>query len=226
VLPIAKIKMKGMIMKNRYILIGFMAPIGICLSTQAMDEQKIIEATHQMVNPPYETMFAERKVYEDKTPQLVSNGCPFCTQFQANCDDKHFILRRFSHCVAMLNRFPYNRGHILILPHDHKASLKELHQEARSELMEVVTCAIDLLHKELKTEGFNFGCSLGTEWAGASIPGHLHFHVLPRFSNDTSFLPLLAGTRIVSPSLSEMYAILKEQFAQIKLGEQNSEEKK
>lgn len=132
------------------------------------------------------------------------NDCVFCTNFAEQDDRKHYILKRFTHTVMILNLYPYNAGHLLILPHEHLADLSLLSAEARKELMNVTTLGVELLKKSQKPHGFNLGVNLGAA-AGAGIPSHLHLHILPRWNDDTNFLPLLADTKTVCCDLNVVY---------------------
>jgi ATP adenylyltransferase len=116
--------------------------------------------------------------------------------------------------VVMLNRFPYNAGHLLILPYAHKAGLNELSKEDRQELTELTNASIEIVKRELTCDGVNIGANLGKA-AGAGIPSHLHMHILPRFLGDTNFLPTLADTKQISFDLGKIYTRLKPHFEQL-----------
>ncbi len=146
-----------------------------------------------------------------KKENLPSDECIFCDQFAQNIDKKFFILKRFKHNVVMLNRFPYNTGHLLIIPFAHKATLNDLSKAARSELMELITQSSDIVQKQLKADGVNIGLNVGKA-SGSSIPSHLHFHILPRWYGDTNFLPTLADTKQISVDLNDTYKKLKKAF--------------
>ncbi|MDR3551128.1 MAG: HIT domain-containing protein [Candidatus Babeliales bacterium] len=145
---------------------------------------------------------------------LTADECVFCSSFNDNTDEQHLIFRRFSHMIVMLNLFPYNAGHILILPIAHIANLDELSPQARCELIELTTHATTIVKEVLGCHGVNVGLNLGKA-AGAGIPNHLHMHVLPRFAGDTNFLPVLADTKQISFDLPKMYQKLKPSFDNI-----------
>src|SRR3989338_3401143 len=105
---------------------------------------------------------------QDKTPE---DQCVFCTHIKENNDEKHFILKRYKHSYVILNRYPYNAGHILFLPFQHKALLSELSQDSRLELIENTSYVTALLRKELTCDGINVGINMGKA-AGAGIPSH------------------------------------------------------
>lgn len=144
----------------------------------------------------------------DGAENSSEENCVFCEQLKAQNDDEHFILRRFKHCYVVLNRYPYNGGHLLVLPLEHKSKLSELSSEARIELIEVISHCSSFLEQELDAKGINVGLNQGKA-AGAGLPSHLHFHVLPRWIGDTNFLPTLGQTKIVSTSLNDIFKKLK-----------------
>lgn len=142
-------------------------------------------------------------------------SCAFCEQIASQEDEKHFIIKRFSHCFVNLNLFPYNAGHIMVIPYQHQASLPALSQETRAELIEVVSVSIDLLTTALQAEGFNAGFNLGGKAAGGSIPKHLHIHILPRWLGDTNFLITLADVKPISFDLNKTYQTLRSAFKNV-----------
>lgn len=149
-----------------------------------------------------------------KNENAPADACVFCTQFAQTKDEEHFILRRFEHHAVMLNLYPYNAGHLLILPFNHVANLHDLSKESRAELTELIMHSTQILKSAIDAHGFNIGLNLGKA-AGAGIPSHLHYHVLPRYAGDTNFLPTLAGTKQISFDLVEFYKRLKPFFDKI-----------
>lgn len=141
---------------------------------------------------------------DDATPEQ----CVFCKHLKDNTDEKHFILRRFKHNFIMLNLFPYNAGHLMVLPFEHKAQLHDLTPPAREELMELTTQCVGIVTEVLGAHGVNVGMNIG-KIAGAGIPSHLHMHILPRWLGDTNFLPTIGHTKQISFDLLEIYKKLK-----------------
>jgi ATP adenylyltransferase len=137
-----------------------------------------------------------------------SQHCVFCTQLHAQQDAHYYIIRRFSHVALMLNKFPYNAGHLLIVPFAHTGSLEGLSIQARTELIELATQASSLVQTGLGAQGVNVGINMGKA-AGAGIPAHIHLHVLPRWPNDTNFMATLGHTKVISYDLDEVYYTLK-----------------
>ena len=140
-----------------------------------------------------------------------NNDCIFCHQLEQNDDEKYFILKRFQHTFAMLNLYPYNGGHLMVLPLAHKPTLDACTQDERAEFIEVVNISNTILKEELKPQGFNIGFNIGKA-GGGGIPSHIHCHVLPRWEGDTSFTTLLAETKPVSIDLVKLYKRLKTYF--------------
>lgn len=149
-----------------------------------------------------------------KHEHASADECVFCTKFAANDDRKHYILARFKHNAVLLNLYPYNAGHLLIVPYQHVKHMHDLSPEARIELIELLTHSVEILKEELKADGINVGVNFGKA-AGAGIPSHLHWHVLPRWNGDTSFLPLIAETKAVSYDLNTVYDQLIDSFKEI-----------
>lgn len=144
-----------------------------------------------------------------KSAEVV--GCVFCEQFNEKNDAKFFILKRFDGLTVLLNRYPYNAGHILIMPVAHVADLDCISKEMRRDCMELANATIEILKKVLGAQGVNLGMNLGT-FSGASSPEHVHMHVLPRWRGDTNFMPVLADTKIISIDLNETYQKLLPHF--------------
>jgi ATP adenylyltransferase len=139
--------------------------------------------------------------------------CVFC-HFAAHAeeDGKNFVLKRYEYSFVLLNLYPYNGGHLLIVPYQHTDTLFKLDSRERAELMEVSSGAMLILNNVLSPHGFNMGINIGGKAAGGSIPEHLHMHLLPRWHGDTSFLPTLADTKPISENLLLLYTELKKFF--------------
>ncbi len=144
-------------------------------------------------------------------PRESQDECVFCHQIAQNDDEKYFILKRFAHVFVVVNYYPYNAGHLMVLPIKHKANLIDLSSEEHKELFDVVTSATENLKKAMKPHGFNIGINLGAG-SGGGIPSHLHVHILPRWQGDTNFLPTLFDAKVVCSDLKEIYKQLKPHF--------------
>ena len=148
--------------------------------------------------------------------KLAKNNCVFCQQCADHDDDQSLIIKRFKHCAIMMNRYPYNAGHLLILPLTHHAELDELTPATRTEMMEALTAAVPILGKVLGAEGFNVGINLGIA-GGGGIPSHLHIHLLPRWRGDTNFLETLGQTKVISSDILKVFNDLKVACKKIKV---------
>lgn len=143
--------------------------------------------------------------------------CTFCQIFSSQeSDDQLFILKRTDRIVVLLNLYPYNSGHILIVPVEHAANFEDYSKEVRAEMMEFMTASIMILKKELRAEGINTGANLG-KISGAGIPDHLHLHVVPRWLGDTSFITVVGDTKPISVDLKRIYNELKPAFQALEL---------
>ncbi len=153
-------------------------------------------------------------VHEGKDERTSADACVFCKQFARQDDEKYFIVRRFKHTVVMLNKYPYNAGHVLIMPLTHVGSLPHLSPPERVDLIEVISLSTDVIKNSLKADGLNVGLNLGKA-AGAGIPSHLHVHVIPRWTGDTNFMPIVGRTKVISFDVGEIYETLRAAFSGI-----------
>jgi ATP adenylyltransferase len=134
-------------------------------------------------------------------------SCLFCDLAERPPSVETLVLEAYRHAILMLNAFPYTSGHLMVAPRAHGDSLLAASPEARGEIQAAVERARRALAAEYRPDGFNIGANLGRA-AGAGIPGHLHWHVVPRWQGDTNFVPVLADTRVLPEALSETYARL------------------
>ncbi len=119
-------------------------------------------------------------------------------------DNETYVVARRKHCFAVLNLYPYNNGHTLIAPYRHIGDLTELKQEELSEMCVLMQECVAALKEIYAPHGFNLGANLGRT-SGAGLPDHLHFHVVPRWSGDTSFISTISDTKVVSIGIEETY---------------------
>jgi len=129
---------------------------------------------------------------------------PFIKALNLDNDREALILHRSALSFIIMNKFPYNAGHLLVLPIREVAELEKLDENERNDLMNAVVHAKAILTKALNPDGFNIGFNFGRA-AGAGIPSHLHAHIVPRWSGDTNFMPVLGDTRVLPESLEAMY---------------------
>jgi ATP adenylyltransferase len=114
------------------------------------------------------------------------------------------IFHRGQLSYAILNRYPYTSGHVMVVPYEHCATLEDLPAQTRAEMMEVISSCVQLLTEEYQAQGFNIGANLGGA-AGAGIPQHVHFHIVPRWEGDTNYMSAIGGTRVVPEALEDSY---------------------
>jgi len=150
-------------------------------------------------------------VSEKRTDYASARECVFCQQLEAGQDEKYQVIKRFEHCALIMNKFPYNAGHALLMPYAHVGNLEKLTPIVRADIMESLSISTTVMQKALKPDGVNIGINLGKA-AGAGIPSHLHIHILPRWESDTNFMPTLAETKVISFDLNEIYKKLVEEF--------------
>ncbi len=131
------------------------------------------------------------------------------TAARASDDAEHLVITRRKNSFLMMNRYPYTVGHLMAVPYRKVAELSALGENEVVELWNLVMHAQALLRAAVKAQGFNIGLNLG-ECAGAGVPDHLHFHVVPRWSGDTNFMPIIGGARVLSDGLRALYDKLME----------------
>ena len=139
-----------------------------------------------------------------------SSDCFICHNLaNSQDDDKNLVLWRCERSIVILNRFPYNNGHLLIAPVRHIPNLEQATDEELLELTKLVRESQKALSLTIKPPGFNVGMNFG-RCAGAGLPGHLHVHIVPRWDEDTNFMHVCSETRVISQSLTELLALLKQ----------------
>jgi len=132
------------------------------------------------------------------------DGCIFCRLPKAADDRENLILGRTASAFAILNKFPYNNGHLMVVPRTHTGELGKLSREEYAELDEALRTSIRLVGAAYKAQGYNVGMNLG-QVAGAGIADHLHWHVVPRWNGDTNFMPIIGDTRVLPEALDTTY---------------------
>ena len=149
-------------------------------------------------------LWAPWRVKYITTVPAKKSSCVFCQMLKKKKDRENFIFIRSQHSFAVLNLFPYNNGHSLILPYRHVNDLSKLHPDELADLFALLIRTKEMLQQVLSPEGYNIGMNLG-KVAGAGVPGHIHFHIVPRWKGDVNFMPLTADTKVISQSLTELY---------------------
>ncbi len=139
--------------------------------------------------------------------QSKTEGCIFCQALQKADDEETYILYRGSSCFVIMNIFPYNNGHIMVVPYKHIACLEGLDQDASSELIQQVQMMVKVIKKAMNPDGFNIGINLG-KIAGVGVDGHVHVHIVPRWEGDTNFMPVTGETKVLPEFLRNTYSNL------------------
>ncbi|MEA4873336.1 MAG: HIT domain-containing protein [Synergistaceae bacterium] len=138
-------------------------------------------------------------------------GCIFCEFPKMNDDEKNLILHRGKECFVILNAFPYNPGHLMVVPYRHTSDLPGLTAPELSEMMSLCQTSHRVITEVMNPHGFNMGMNLG-KVAGAGIDQHLHMHVVPRWNGDTNFMPVLGEVRVISEALNSTWKRLREKW--------------
>ena len=131
-------------------------------------------------------------------------GCFLCRGIAGNDDRSNLLVWRRPRSIVVLNRYPYNNGHLLVAPLVHRGTLAELQGTDLTEPVETVRHVVSVLDRMLRPQGYNIGLNQGKS-AGAGLPGHLHWHIVPRWDGDTNFMPVLGQTKVIVESLLEFY---------------------
>lgn len=139
------------------------------------------------------------------------DGCVFCDAPEEGEDSDLLILFRGQHCYIMMNRYPYNNGHLMIIPYEHVSMPMEMSSAAQIELWQEVDMCLEVLTETMAPDGFNVGMNLGAA-AGAGIADHLHMHVVPRWTGDTNFMATLGETKVIVEGLEDCYQQLRPAF--------------
>jgi len=143
--------------------------------------------------------------------------CILCVKPQARDDEKNYILHRGPLAFVILNVFPYSNGHLMIAPYRHTGDLLDLTDEELAALMAETRLCTRVLTAAMSPQGFNIGLNIGRA-AGAGIADHLHLHVVPRWSGDTNFMPVIGDTRVLPQALADSYRALRQALEDIERG--------
>jgi ATP adenylyltransferase len=145
-------------------------------------------------------------------PPAEHDPCFICQGLSAADDRKNLVALRTSLSAVYLNRFPYNNGHLLVAPRAHKGRLEDLLPDEIIDSQQTLQRMVKLLDEIMHPEGYNIGLNLGRV-AGAGLPGHLHWHIVPRWNGDTNFMPVLGDTKVLVQSLEALFDLMRERLA-------------
>lgn len=153
-----------------------------------------------------------RMAYIKHEGEPPNPGCVLCDLGQHAPTAENLVLARGEHCYLVMNKFPYNTAHLMVVPYLHTADLPGLDPATAHELFDLTRHAVTILGAVYAPHGFNTGMNLGRT-AGAGIDAHLHMHIVPRWEGDTNFMPIIAGTKLVPESLEQTWQRLRPHFA-------------
>lgn len=157
---------------------------------------------------PWRLAYIEKSHKGKKTSKA---SCPFCIAAKEKASEKTLVLYKAKNYFIVLNKFPYNPYHLMVIPNVHEGDLTKLAPQTWLDINKAAQISLKILKKTLKPHGFNLGMNLGSA-AGAGIAPHLHLHILPRWSGDTNFMPLIAETKALPVHNATVYRRLKEEF--------------
>lgn len=146
--------------------------------------------------------------------QKKEKGCIFCKRLRPEETFRDLVLYRSRHAFVMMNRYPYNNGHLMVAPSRHCPDLEGLREAELHDLFRLLTLSTRVLKKSLRPHGFNVGLNLG-KVGGAGVEDHVHIHVVPRWKGDTNFMPVLGGTKVIPEFLEETFVRLRSEFLQL-----------
>jgi ATP adenylyltransferase len=149
--------------------------------------------------------------FKKPSRQKKSSDSLFTAARKARDDDKHFIVWRGTTCFVIMNRYPYNSGHLMVVPNRQTTTLQDLNAEELTEIMQTVQRSIRALDAVMGPQGYNFGANLGRV-SGAGVDNHVHFHIVPRWNGDTNFMPVLADTKVISEDMKKTLKKLQKFF--------------
>jgi ATP adenylyltransferase len=161
-----------------------------------------------------ERLWAPWRLEYIKSAQEEGQACIFCHLPAQAADKKNLIVHRAAQCFVMLNKYPYINGHLMVVPYRHEADLSKFSDEVLLEIQHLLQLSVQVLQNTMKPHGINIGINIGRS-AGAGIVDHLHYHMVPRWTGDTNFMPILAGTKVVSEGLNESWQKLQAEFKKL-----------
>jgi ATP adenylyltransferase len=145
-----------------------------------------------------------RMEYIGQAREGKDQGCLFCEKPKEGDDEKALIVARSERSFAMLNRYPYNSGHLMVAPFRHVGELEEVEDDESLDMQGLMQRCVKALKEAMQPDGFNIGMNLGVV-AGAGIPDHLHWHVVPRWTGDTNFMPIVGTTKVLPEDLQTSF---------------------
>ena len=154
-----------------------------------------------------------RMVYIREFSKASKKGCIFCNAVKGK-DEEHYVVYRSKYSIAMLNLYPYNTAHVMVAPKRHVSRPNLLSDEELLDLYKVVNLVIEALDREYKPHGYNVGMNIG-KIAGAGVEAHLHVHIVPRWSGDTNFMPVIGNVKVIPEDLGETFRRVREAISSL-----------
>lgn len=142
-------------------------------------------------------------------------GCIFCAFPAEKNDEKNLIAYRSEKSFVILNKYPYNNGHVMVVPFQHTGDIIELADDVLLDMQKTIKMTVQAIRDTMSPHAMNIGMNLGRS-AGAGIADHVHYHIVPRWNGDTNFMPILTGTKVVSESLTATWDKLIKAFGKLK----------
>ena len=161
-----------------------------------------------LYDPPMEHLWAPWRIPYIRSVKPTGDQCFLCAKIAETRDEENLVLLRGKTAFVILNAFPYTPGHLLIAPYRHTGVMEDLSEQEMLEMFDLTRRGRRLLEKAVRAEGFNIGMNLG-KIAGAGLPDHLHIHIVPRWTGDTNFMPVLSDVRVMPQAMNEVYRELK-----------------
>lgn len=139
------------------------------------------------------------------------NTSLFAAALKSGDDDRHLIVWRGKLCFVIMNRYPYNSGHLMVVPNRQTADIQDLTVDELADIMQTVQRSIRALDEVMHPQGYNLGANLG-KVGGAGVDNHIHFHIVPRWNGDTNFMPVLSDTKVISEDMKATLKKLRKSF--------------
>ena len=153
-----------------------------------------------------------RSIYIQNTTNKSNEGeCLFCRLHNEHQDEKNLIVKRSKFSFVVLNAFPYNAGHVMVVPYRHVPSIEVLSDDEMIDVFHLVKASIEAIRKAYNPQGFNVGINIGRV-AGAGVENHVHIHIVPRWNGDANFMPVISNTKVISEALVDTYSKLYEKL--------------
>lgn len=156
-----------------------------------------------------ERMWAPWRMEMIRAPHCKDEGCFLCTKPAQDKDRENLVLERGETCYCLMNLYPYNNCHLMVVPYRHSGEIMDLTPQELAELMRLAQRWIAIIRKAARPEGFNVGMNLG-RIAGAGMAEHLHLHIVPRWGGDTNFMSVFGGSRVINQALEETWGELRQ----------------